>query len=278
MTRLKPHFFYTHKRGLLLLAIILIAIILMSPDLQKRPRYYLIERPVVFVASLFQKRFTQAGAGIKAVWNGYINLISVQKENARLKEEIEHLRAENIRYKEISHSLERMQTLLDFKEKAPFRTISVRVIGKDTSNLFKTITIYRGEGNGIRKGMAVITPDAVVGHVIRTSRDSSLVLLMIDRNSAIASIIQRTRDEGIIEGRGGSIAHLKYIPVLSDIKSGDVVITSGIDGIYPKGLNVGRVVSAKKENDAIFQEITVAPVVDFTRLEEVLVVVDNNKK
>ncbi len=275
MARLKPHFFYTHKRGLLLIAIILIAIILMSPDLQKRPRYYLIEKPVVFVISLFQRGFTQTGTGIKGVWSSYINLIGVQKENALLKQEIGHLRAENTRYKEMTHSLERMQTLLEFKENAPFRTISVRVIGRDTSNLFKTITIDSGEGNGIKKDMAVITPDAVVGRVIRTSRNSSLVLLMIDRNSAIASIIQRTRDEGIIEGSGGSIANLKYIQILSDIQSGDAVITSGIDGIYPKGMNVGRVVSAKKENDAIFQEVAVAPVVDFTRLEEVLVVVDN---
>ncbi|MBI3354343.1 MAG: rod shape-determining protein MreC [Nitrospirae bacterium] len=278
MARLKPHFFYTHKRGLLLIAIILIAIILMSPDLQKRPRYYLIEKPVVFVISLFQRGFTQTGAGIKGVWSSYINLIGVQKENALLKQEIGHLRAENTRYKEMTHSLERMQTLLEFKDNAPFRTISVRVIGRDTSNLFKTITIDSGEGNGIKKDMAVITPDAVVGRVIRTSRNSSLVLLMIDRNSAIASIIQRTRDEGIIEGRGGSIANLKYIQILSDIQSGDVVITSGIDGIYPKGMNIGRVVSAKKESDVIFQEVAVAPVVDFTRLEEVLVVVDNNKK
>lgn len=278
MARLKPHFFYTHKRGLLLIAIILIAVILMSPDLQKRPRYYLIEKPAVSVVSLFQRGFTQAGAAIKAVWSGYINLVNVQKENAGLKQEIGHLRAENTRYKEVAHSLERMQTLLGFKENAPFRTISVRVIGSDTSNLFKTITIDRGDGDGLKKDMAVITPDAVVGRVIRTSRNSSLVLLMIDRNSAIASIIQRTRDEGIIEGRGGSIANLKYIPILSDIQSGDAVITSGIDGIYPKGMNIGRVVSAKKEGDAIFQEIAVTPAADFTRLEEALVVVDNNKK
>lgn len=277
MARLKHHFFYTHKRGLLLIAIILIAVILMSPDLQKRPRYHLIEKPAVFVLSLFQRGFTQTGAGIKGLWSGYINLVGVQKENAGLKQEIAHLRAENTRYKEMALSLERMQALLEFKENAPFKTKSARVIGRDTSNLFKTITIDRGEGDGIKKDMAVITPHAVVGRIIRTSRNSSLVLLMIDGNSAIASIIQRTRDEGIIEGRGSAIANLKYIPILSDIQSGDAVITSGIDGIYPKGMNVGRVVSAKKEGDAIFQEVAVAPAVDFTRLEEVLVVVDNNK-
>jgi len=244
----------------------------MSPNLQRRPRYYLIERPIVFIISTVQSGITSAKEGVSRIWNGYINLVRVQEENKRLKKEIETLKTENNNYKEMVYSFERMQALLGFKETAPFKTISARIIGKDTSNLFKTFTINRGEKDGIKKDMVVIAPEGIVGRVIRTSGRSSLVLLSIDRNSEIAAIIQRTRDEGIIEGKGSSLTHLKYIPILSDIKEGDAVIASGLDGIYPKGLNIGKVISVKRGDAALFLEIDVMPDTDFARLEDVLVI------
>lgn len=268
----KPRFFYTHKKGILLIIIILIAIILMSPNLQRRPRYYLIERPIVFIISTVQSGITSTKEGISRIWNGYINLVRAQEENKRLKKELETLKAENNNYKEMVYSFERMQALLSFKETAPFKTISARITGKDASNLFKTFTINRGEKDGIKKDMVAIAPEGIVGRVIRTSGRSSLVLLSIDRNSEIAAIIQRTRDEGIVEGKGSSLAHLKYIPILSDIKEGDAVIASGLDGIYPKGLNIGKVISVKRGDAALFLEIDVMPDTDFARLEEVLVI------
>ncbi len=270
----KPHFFYTHKKGILLIVILLIAVILMSPNLQRRPRYYLIERPIVFIISSVQSGIAYTKESISRIWSGYINLVRVQEENARLKKELETLKAENSSYKEMVYSFEHMQALLSFKEAAPHKTISARIIGKDTSNLFKTFTIDRGEKDGIKKDMVAIAPEGIVGRVIRTSGSSSLVLLSIDRNSEIAAIIQRTRDEGIIEGKGSGLAHLKYIPVLSDIKDGDIVITSGLDGIYPKGLNIGKAISVKRGDAALFLEIDVMPDADIARLEDVLIIVN----
>jgi rod shape-determining protein MreC len=245
----------------------------MSPNLQRRPRYYLIERPIVFIISTVQSGITSTKEGISRIWNGYINLVRVQEENKRLKKDVETLKAENNNYKEMVYSFERMQALLSFKETAPFKTISARITGKDASNLFKTFTINRGEKDGIKKDMVAIAPEGIVGRVIRTSGRSSLVLLSIDRNSEIAAIIQRTRDEGIVEGKGSSLAHLKYIPTLSDIKEGDAVITSGLDGIYPKGLNIGKVMSVKRGDADLFLERDVLPDTDFSKIVEFLVII-----
>ncbi len=150
--------------------------------------------------------------------------------------------------------------------------IAANVIGYDPSNWVKSVTIDKGFINGIRKGMSVIEGKGVVGHVISTSRTSSRVLLVSDHASSIDAVIQRTRARGIVEGSGGRLARLSYLIEKEDVKIGDRIIASGLDGIYPKGLFIGVVTNVDPPARRLFHRIQVQPAVDFLKLENIFVV------
>ncbi len=243
----------------------------MLPQFQKRPRYYFFERPFILLFSPIQKLFTGVIDGIGTLWDDYINLRYVKRENDKLKNEIEILRSRSFQYQEALIANERLHRLLEFKESIPIKTLSAKVIGKDPTGWFKTIFLDRGERDGIKRDMGVISAAGVVGQVIRTAPNFSQVLLIIDPNSAIATMVQRIRAEGIGEGRGNHL-YLKYITNLADVQVGDAVVTSSLDGIYPKGLLIGSVGRVEKKEASLFQDIEVTPAVDFSAIEEVLIV------
>lgn len=267
-------FLLEHKKVALLLFIVILSFLLMVPQLQKRPHYYFFEKPFLFLFFSIQRIFTTTVAGIDTLWEDYINLQDVKSENDRLKKEIEVLRARSLQHQEALTANERLHRLLGLKESIPIKTISAKVIGKDPTGWLKTLILDRGEKDGIKKDMGVISPAGVVGQVIRTSPDFSQILLIIDPNSAVAAMVQRTRSEGIGEGRGDHI-YLKYLPGMEEVNAGDMVITSGLEGIYPKGLLIGTVRRVEKKEASLFQDIEVTPAVTFSALEEVLIVMAN---
>lgn len=132
--------------------------------------------------------------------------------------------------------------------------------------------INKGEQAGLKAGMGVITPVGVVGRIIKTTPAASQVLLLTDHNSSVAALVQRTRDEGLVEGTEAGLARIKYLPILSEVGVDDVVLTSGLAGIFPKGLMIGQVTEIQKKEDGLFQVAQIKPAVDFTKLEEVLVI------
>jgi rod shape-determining protein MreC len=146
------------------------------------------------------------------------------------------------------------------------------VIGQDASNLYRGVVLNKGEGDGIRVDMGVITPLGVVGRVMKAGPSSSVVLLVTDPHNAIAGIVQRSRDEGIIEGTPHGRARIKYLPLLSGVREGDMVVTSGLTGGFPRGLVVGTILSIHKEEGELFQSAEITPEVDLSKLEEVLVI------
>jgi len=260
-----------YKRFLYLFLILSLIVILISPEFQKKPVQW-IQRPVGWAIYYIQEGTYASMNSIAGVWNGYINLIHVQKENESLRRTIEELKGENNLLKEQGALAERLQTMLEYKKASPHRLVAAEVIGREPSHWFKSVIINKGEDEGIRVDMGVITPQGIVGKVVKTGPRYSQVLLMTDRNSAVAAMVQRTRDEGIVQGVEQGTVRLKYLPHFSEVAVGDVVVTSGLEGSFAKGLKIGEVDKVEKKEHELFLEVKMTPEIDFYKLEEVFVI------
>jgi len=210
--------------------------------------------------------------GIGDVWSRYVALQGVEEENRLLHREIEHLKGQNNRLRESAVATDRLTALLEFKTQALSTMVAAQVIGRDTTNWYRTIVLNKGESDGIQPEMGVITPAGIVGRVVKTTPATAIVLLVSDGNNAIAGLIQRTRDEGIVDGTAQGGVRLKYIPLLSTVRTGDRVVTSGLVGGFPRGLAIGTISKIEKEEGALFQSAELTPEVDISRVEEVLVI------
>jgi rod shape-determining protein MreC len=162
--------------------------------------------------------------------------------------------------------------MLGFEETFKLDTIVARVIAKDISSEFRAIRINRGENSGIKKDMAVLTHEGIVGRVLRTSANTADVVTILDLLSAVDAVSERTRARGIVEGLTDQTCQLKYANRTDDIQIGDLVVSSGIGGIFPKGLTIGKVSSVKKQSFGITQSVEVIPAVDFSKLEEITLI------
>lgn len=191
-----------------------------------------------------------------------------------LKEKIARLQEENHRTSEIRLANERLRQLLQFRENNFPSMIGAEVIGRDPSFWFKSVMIDKGESDGVKKGMAVISPAGVIGQVLKIAPHYATVLLITDYNSAVDCIVERSRAKAIIEGKGENRCQMKYLLRAEDVAVGDVVVTSGLGGNFPKGLMVGEVKKVDKKGHGVFQYAELVPSVDMTRLEEVFVVVE----
>jgi rod shape-determining protein MreC len=209
--------------------------------------------------------------GVGGLWQGYVSLVGVSRENRELRARLQELEAEHQRLLEIELENVRLERLLDFRVTLPSNAITARVVGKDASGWFETFILDRGENDGVTAGMAVVCADGVVGRIASTSPNASRVLLVSDHNSGVDALVQRSRARGILEGNLSGAATLKYVKPAESLEVGDVVVTSGLDGIFPKGLRLGRVVEVTRRESGLFQLADVAPFVDFSKLEEVLI-------
>jgi len=210
----------------------------------------------------------------KNLWRHYFFLVSVARDNDALKQNL-RLAVEKDKDKiEVELSNTRLRNLLKLNEKMNFETAACEVIAKDPSSLFKTVMIDKGTSDGLRIGLPVVVPEGIVGQIIETANRYSKVLLVIDGNSAVDAMVQRTRARGMIKGAPGGICHLDYVLWKDDVKVGDVVISSGLDGLFPKGLRLGSVSDIVRRQSGIFQEVNVTSFVDFEKLEEVMVLLN----
>ncbi|MEK6655333.1 MAG: rod shape-determining protein MreC [Thermodesulfobacteriota bacterium] len=211
------------------------------------------------------------------VWKRYLFLVGLEDENRRLRKQNADLTEQLNRYREGSLEAMRLQKLLELREGFPPRAVAARVIDRNRSSLFKTLLINKGTADGLRVGLAVLSNQGVVGRIIETSWHASRVLLLIDGNSNIDGLIQRSRAQGILQGAGSAGCSLKYISRAEEVLAGDVVISSGLSGVLPKGLLLGVVTGASRKEGGLFQKIDVAPAVDFEKLEEVLALTTDMK-
>ena len=251
-------------------ALLLVALFLLPGQIQGLLQY--LDGPVGHVVSVPLEAIASIDFGIADRWQQYMALQGVREENQQLRKEIEWLRGQNSQLRESAAATERLTALLQFKEQALPTMVAAQVIGRDATNRYRAIILNKGESDGIKPDMGVITPAGVVGRVVKTTGASSVVLLVTDPNNAIAGLIQRTRDEGIVEGTQQGLAQLKYIPLLSTLRDGDRVVTSGLVGGFPRGLAIGTITRIDKQEGALFQSAELMPEVDVGHVEEVLVI------
>lgn len=262
---------YNARRFALAIAVILLLGFLLLPS-QLQGVFQQMGGPIGWALSWPLRAVASVHDGIGDIWTGYVALQGVEEENMQLRKELEYLQGQNSQLREAAAATERLTALLEFKAQALPAMVAAQVIGRDTGNWYRTIILNKGESDGLQPDMGVITAAGVVGRIVKTTAATSVVLLLTDPNNAIAGLIQRTRDEGIVEGTTQGLAHLKYIPLLSSMRTGDRVVTSGLVGGFPRGLAIGTITSIDKEEGALFQSAELTPEVDANRVEEVLVI------
>ena len=214
-------------------------------------------------------RLADGGAGI---FHDYFDLVGVQRENARLRAELAREETQRARLAELEAENLHLSDMLELKQALALKSTAANVIGGDASGLARTLVLAGGADQSFEAGMAVLSTEGVVGKLIAVGPSSSRVLLINDHNSALDAFDQRSRVRGIVAGVVDDGLVMKYVDRSEDVKSGDTVVTSGLDGIFPRGLLVGEVTSVVREGPGLFLTVNIAPAADFRRLEQVLVV------
>jgi len=211
--------------------------------------------------------------GLYDSWKRYLFLVGMEDENRRLRHGNAVLSEQINHYREGYIEGMRLQKLLNLKDGLTNRVVAARVVDRSRASLFKTILIDKGTADGMRVGFPVLSEQGVVGRIIETAWHASQVLLLVDGNSNIDGLIQRSRAQGILQGAGSAGCNLKYISRVEEVLPGDVVLSSGLAGVFPKGLLLGVVTKVSRKGEGLFQKIDVAPAVDFGKLEEVLALI-----
>ena len=258
---------------IIILAILYI-MVLVTVSVNSRPteETSLLEKALLEMIAPLQKCLVIAAQGVEGLWREYFYLVGVREENQSLKKTVGLMRGQLHSLREAGMANERLTKLLNLKTELSFPLLGAQVVAWDPSPWLKTITIDRGRKDGVNPGMPVVLHEGVVGRVVEVSANYAKVLLVIDYNSSVDALIQRTRVRGVMIGRSEKTCGLMYVVKNEDVKKGDVVITSGMAGVFPRGYPLGTIKTVRKISHDIFYEIDVAPAVNFNRLEEVIVV------
>jgi rod shape-determining protein MreC len=217
------------------------------------------------------KGITVVTVGAGNVFDTYFNLVRTKKENLELRKKVENLQLENQQMAEMQKENLRLRTLLAFSQRTPGAYVAARVIGEDLKNWYKCIIIDKGKNLGIRERMTVLTGEGLVGQVVEVHPWHSKVMVINDTNSAVDVYVDGKNTRGILEGTGQAACRLKYVRKTDQPENGDKLITSGKDGIYPKGIPVGLVTMVTVGKAGIFADIDVMLFNDYKKLDEVLV-------
>jgi rod shape-determining protein MreC len=259
------------RSGYLFLAVMLGHVILISAQVNSRSGVSVLESVTFGLFSEVQRGTSSGFTSVRNLWTRYIRLRQVEAENAGLKRALDEV---NIQFQERRALADRargLQALLDLRDRSNLQTTAAEIIASSPSPDFRTMTIDKGTLYGLQPDMAVIAPGGVVGRVVISTLRAAKVQLLIDRNAAVGALIERSRAQGVAMGGGDQRLRLEYVSETADVVVGDLVVTSGIDGIFPKGFTIGSVDVVEKSGPA-YKRITIKPAVDFSSLEEVLVV------
>ncbi len=254
-----------------------LVLLLLSSNFGRERDWNLGEEFLVEVTAPIQAIVRDGVARVEKVWLDYFYLVDLREENLRLKERIETLEREKERHEEMIAANERLAELLNLKETLDDPVAAAQVIGVDPTGWFRAVIINKGKLDGVRVDMPVVSARGVVGRIVSVSPHYAKVLLIIDQNSAVDILVQRSRDRGMVKGMFTDACRVDYLVSTSDVVAGDVVITSGLGGVFPKGLLVGQVTSVGEPPGELFKEVIVKPAVDFSRLEEVLILLREEK-
>jgi rod shape-determining protein MreC len=206
-------------------------------------------------------------------WDRYLFLVGLEVENRQLRKENHLLENQLVQYREGYLEALRLQKILKLKEQINTTPVIAQVIDREQSPIFKSILIDKGTAHGFRVGFPVLNDQGLVGRITECSLHISRIMLIVDVNSNVSVLLQRSRTHGVLQGTGAAGCRLKYVPKTEEVKVGDAVISSGLGGIFPKGIILGVVAAVDKKEGGFFQRIDVQPSVDFGKLEEVAVLI-----
>ncbi len=263
---------YIRRRGghVVFIALIVGHALLISSQVTTARGHSALQGAVLAVFAPLQRGSQAVLNGVRSVWYGYIDLRAVREENRELREKTTRLEQALWMEREAVARYDRLSRVLQLAERIPFDSIVAEVIGVDASSWFRTITVNRGLGRGVALNAPVVGPGGLVGRVTAVGPHIAQVQLLADQECSVGSLLVRTRTRGIVSGQGGAELQLKYVSNLEDVALGDLVVTSGIDGIYPKGIAIGRVASVRN-GPRLFKIVTVEPAASLNRLEEVFI-------
>ncbi|MGZ6131419.1 MAG: rod shape-determining protein MreC [Myxococcaceae bacterium] len=231
-----------------------------------------IDRVALAMTAPVQRAAVASIDGVVNAWQQYVSLRSVRREVGKLQAENAQLRGDVVGLAEARAENDRLRRLIHYEEGNPGPKVVARVLGINPDPNRLTLRIDRGEGDGVRRGQAVVTADGVVGQVLRATASAADVLVAFDPNCRLGGRIQRTRARVGVSGSGEAQAlKLEYLLRSEDLEEGDLVVTSGTDGVYPPGLVVGRVTGVQRQTSGMFLNAGILPAVNFTRVEEVVV-------
>jgi rod shape-determining protein MreC len=250
-------------------------IILIAAQVNSQQGVSALESVTFGVFSEVQRGTASGITEFQRLWNGYIWLRGVHAENEQLKQRLAAALVELQQQRAMADKSRRLERLLALRESAALKTAAAEIIASSATPEFHSVSIDKGEDEGVQRDMAVIAADGVVGRVVIPSARNAKVQLLIDRNAAAGAVIERSRAQGVAVGTGERLLRLEYVSEVADVVEGDVVVSSGLDRIYPKGFVIGRVTTVDRSGTA-YRSILVEPAVDFTRLEDVLVVLTPN--
>ena len=263
---------FKNKNNIILVStILLFSLALMTLNVKQEKGTRFLDSVVGVIFSPFQNFFTQTIQSVSVGIDHYFFLVGVARENDQLELEVQRLISEKNKLVERLASQKRLAKLMAYEDDWEKKAVVASVIGRDATQWSKVVVINKGTQNGIRNHLAVVTDAGVIGQVIHAGPNTSKVLLIVDGRSAVDALFQESRISGVVVGAGENECKLKFVPNMADVKVGDHVLSSGLGGIFPKGLIIGKVSQVSRKKQGLFQDITLVPSSDLSRLEEVLV-------
>jgi rod shape-determining protein MreC len=256
--------------GWLLMAVVVGHILLISTQVSTRRGVPVLEALTFGVFAEVQRATTSGIGSVRDVWQNYFALQETRQENQNLRAEVAQLRVGLQQERALAEQSRMLQKLLDMKMETPLKTTAAYIIAGGASPDFRTATIDKGTSDGLKPDMAVISPAGVVGRIILPTGRAAKIQLLIDRDAAAGAVTERGRAQGVVVGTGTSL-RLDHVPGTADIREGDRVVTSGIEGIYPKGFEIGQIEKIERRAGE-FSEVIIRPAVEFSSVEAVLVV------
>lgn len=258
------------------LSLLLLHLTLISIQVEDPAGTLLFKRWVMQASAPILNSSAHLSHGISRLWSGYLWFRGARDENARLKEEVRQLALLNSSLSQAQDENARLRQLLDLGPALQFQTRAAHVVGRTPNFLSNTLYLDRGSVHGVRVNQAVLSHSGVIGRTVLVTADTCQVQLLSNADASIGVMIERTRTPGVLRGTENLWLNLDYVSNTEELTNEDILVTSGLDGIYPKGLPVGRVVDSQKGKTG-FRTVRVEPLADLVRIEEVMILLSTPK-
>lgn len=265
-------------RGVLVLGIVVAACLLLL-TLQTRGNAAHAADALAFLTTPVQSAIARVNRAAVTVWSTYLDWKNVRAENRRLRDENQRLQVEALQVSETTTENQRLRRLLALQERLPITTVSAEIIAREWGGWVRSLTVNRGRSDNVSRLAAVIAPDGLIGRVVEVRRGVSIIQVLTDPASTVGGHVVRTRTPGIVEGDPRGTMRLRYMAREGGgIRVGDLIVTSGAGGVFPRGIPVGRVRAIDDRGSALFHYAMLTPVVDFARVDEVLVLTGDTRQ